>query len=84
MIVTNNLGDFPDDVLAPLGMEAQSADSFILNVLELAGGEVAVRRVLEEQSAALSRPPRSVPEIVGGLERAGLVASAVRLRELTS
>lgn len=84
VIVTDNLGDFPENVLAPLGLEAISPDEFVLNVLDLPGGEVVVRRVLEQQSAALSRPPRSVPEIVGGLERSGMVASAVRLRELIS
>lgn len=82
VIVTDNLGDFPDDVLAPLGLEALTADSFVLSVLDLPGGEIAVLRALEAQSAALSRPPRSVSQIVAGLEHAGLVASAARMRDL--
>lgn len=82
VIVTDNLADFPDVVLAPLGLEALSADRFVLSVFDLPGGEIAVLRALESQAAALSRPPRSVAEIVAGLEHAGLVASAVRMRDL--
>jgi predicted nucleic acid-binding protein len=82
VIVTDNLADFPGVVLTPLGLEALSADQFVMSVLDLPGGEIAVLRALESQSAALSRPPRSVAEIVAGLEHAGLVASAARMRGL--
>ncbi|GIU92147.1 MAG: PIN domain-containing protein [Acidimicrobiia bacterium] len=82
VIVTVNLADFPSHVLAPLDLEAIHPDQFVLNVLDLPGGETAVVRVLKDQSAALSRPPKSVPDLVDGLERAGLVASTARIRGL--
>lgn len=82
VIVTDNLRDFPDAVLKPLGMEALSADGFVLSVLDLPSGEIAALRALASQSEALARPPRTVGEIVAGLERAGLVASAARMRDL--
>lgn len=83
VIVTDNLADFPDQAISPFGLEALSADQFVLGVLDLPGGEIAVLRALESQSRALSRPARSPPELVAGLEHSGLVASAARMRELT-
>lgn len=82
VIVTVDLADFPKDVLAPLDLEAIHPDQFVLNVLDLPGGETAVVRVLKDQSAALSRPPKSVSDLVDDLERAGLVASTARIRGL--
>jgi hypothetical protein len=35
VIVTFNLGDFPADVLKPLGIEAQHPDSFVLHLIDL-------------------------------------------------
>ena len=44
VIVTMNLRDFPPDVLAPLGIEAQHPDEFVLHLLDLAPGIVVAGR----------------------------------------
>jgi len=41
VIVTINLRDFPPEVMAPFGIEAQHPDEFILHLLDLAPGVVA-------------------------------------------
>lgn len=49
MIVTENLKDFPEDLLAPLNIEARSADAFIADTLalDIGRGVAAVRRMRE-------------------------------------
>ena len=49
MIVTENLKDFPEDLLAPLNIEAKSADAFVADTLalDIGGGVAAVRRMRE-------------------------------------
>ena len=81
MIATENLKDFRPQVLEPMEIEAIDPDRFVLNVADLPGGDTAVRRALEAQSAGLRKPPIPIPEIVDRLERAGLVAAATRMRE---
>lgn len=54
VIVTNNLKDFPPDYLDKYDIEAQSADDFILHVMEI--DVETVIRVLEEQSSDLKEP----------------------------
>lgn len=82
VIVTDNLSDFPPEVMAPLDLQAQSPDRFIEHVLDLPGGEAGVRRALREQSSALRNPPISEEAIVDRLHRLGLVASATRMRSI--
>lgn len=80
VIVTDNLDDFPQGVLDRYGIEAQSADDFVLNVIDLAPARVV--QVISEQAAALRDPPMSVDEVLGHLERSGLVRSVAALRTL--
>ena len=58
LIVTSNLGDFPDDVLTPLGLEAQGPDAFLLERLD--EDPALVLEALEDQASAHRRPPRTV------------------------
>ena len=67
VIVTLNLRDFPDARLAPHGIEAQSPDEFVRDLLDLSPAAVAA--VVEEQAAELTRPPVSVEELLDTLER---------------
>jgi hypothetical protein len=80
VIVTTNLADFPDAVLAPHEIEAQHPDEFVLNLIDLDAATVA--RVVDEQAAALKNPPMSVADVLDSLERTGLVQAVARLREL--
>jgi hypothetical protein len=56
VIVTYNLRDFPDAVLAPYGIEAQHPDEFVTHLFDLdPGGVCAAAR---DQRAALLNPRR--------------------------
>ena len=78
VIVTQNLKDFPDAVLAPFDIEAQHPDEFLSNHLNLAPGIFcsAVRKV----RARLVHPPYTVEEYLETLTRQGLVATASELQ----
>ena len=80
VIVTANLADFPAASLAPYDIEAQHPDEFVLHLVDLAAG--AVVATVQEQAAALKRPPRSPEELLDILEAQGLVQSAAALRRL--
>jgi predicted nucleic acid-binding protein len=78
VIVTFNLTDFPDDVLAPYDLEAQHPDDFIHNLVDLDSGRVA--RVIEEQARVLKNPAMSASELLDGLVANGLPQSVAALR----
>ena len=80
MIVTFNMKDFPDDVLAAYGVEAKHPDEFLIDQIGLAPD--ALVRVIIEQSQALKNPPRSVAELLDTLRDCGLVQAVAKLREL--
>lgn len=62
VIVTNNLKDFQS---LPEGVEAQSADEFLLNLFDLTPDDMA--ELVRTQAAALKNPPRSLEELLTGL-----------------
>ncbi|MEZ5824917.1 MAG: PIN domain-containing protein [Geminicoccaceae bacterium] len=74
VIVTDNLKDFPDEILAPLDLEALSADEFIANTIDLdphlALG--AMKRMRER----LNNPGLSPEQFILTLERTGLLLVA--------
>ena len=80
VIVTSNLKDFPEDVLDPLGIEAQSPDEFVVSVLDL--NETRVIEALHEQASSLRNPPQSVEDVLRTLENQGLVRAAAEIRTL--
>jgi hypothetical protein len=82
VIVTANLTDFPAAKLAPFDIEAQHPDEFILHLIDLAPGVVV--GALQEQAAALKKPPRSVGELLDILESLGLVQSVAALLGLVA
>ncbi|MBM7112582.1 PIN domain-containing protein [Archangium primigenium] len=80
VIVTSNLKDFPRGLLVPLGLEAQTPDNFVLDLIGLRAD--VVLRVVQAQAAALQHPPKSPTEVLDALHRNGLVRAAARLRGL--
>lgn len=80
IIVTENIRDFPAAVLGPLGIEAQTADTFVLDLVERYPDDVL--EVVRQQAADLTNPPMNPAEVVGRLEIAGLVRTASELRRL--
>jgi predicted nucleic acid-binding protein len=81
-IVTFNLRDFPMDVLHPHQIEAVHPDEFVLNQLELHPFEALA--AVKKMRARLKNPPQTAAELIATLERVGLPASAVHLRQAQS
>jgi predicted nucleic acid-binding protein len=79
VIVTQNLKDFPETVLATFGIEAQHPDDFLCNQMSLAPGLFcsAVRKV----RARLKTRPYSVEQYLDTLTRQGLVATVAELEQ---
>lgn len=77
VIVTNDTKDFPQDKLAPYGLEAQHPDEFLTSHLSLALGVfcAAIRKI----RARLKNPPYSADEYLAILTQQGLVATAAGL-----
>jgi predicted nucleic acid-binding protein len=71
VIVTFNQKDFPDDILAPFGIEAQHPDEFIENLFDL--DQAAVVAAAQRQRALLKNPPMDVDIYLEMLLRQGLV-----------
>jgi predicted nucleic acid-binding protein len=83
VIVTYNLKDFPYNVLAPYGIEAQHPDDFVCHLFDLA--PAAVCAAVRDQRLALRNSPKSVRELLDtflSLELASTVAVLETMREL--
>lgn len=79
LIVTNNLKDFPADLLRPWDVEAVSPDAFVLAQIDLDRDVVygAITRIADSWRT----PPGTVNDVLGRLERDGLVESVTVLRD---
>ncbi|WP_313807362.1 PIN domain-containing protein [Sphingobium sp.] len=77
-IVTENLKDFPDALVASLNLEARSSDDFIADTTALYTGRAvaAIRRMRER----FRRPEKSAHDLLLDIEAAGLVATVDALR----
>lgn len=77
VIVTQNLKDFPQNILAQYGIEAQHPDEFLVNHLNLVPSSFcgAARKV----RARLKNPPYTVQEYLNILTQQGLVVTATEL-----
>jgi predicted nucleic acid-binding protein len=64
VIVTDNLNDFRD---LPDGIEAQSSDEFLCNLFDLDPDGMV--ELVQDQAADLKKPPRTFPELLGGLAK---------------
>lgn len=79
VIVTFNLKDFPEQALAPYGVEAQHPDEFILHLLDL--NPATICAAAERQRSSLKNPPKTVDEYLDTLLQQRLPQSVSALRE---
>ncbi|MDB6175517.1 MAG: hypothetical protein JWL59_4828 [Chthoniobacteraceae bacterium] len=80
VIVTFNEKDFPHEILAELGVEAQHPDEFISHLMTVDWS--AVCRALKNQHATLRNPPRTAEDLLDILEKQGLPLTVSQLRPL--
>ena len=78
-LVTDNLKDFPQDVLDRWGIEVMSPDDFITNAMDL--DHAAAIGALRDMRARLKDPKYTVSALVLKLEGQGLLQTADFLRE---
>jgi hypothetical protein len=78
-IITFNLKDFPDDVLAQYGIEAMHPDAFIEHQLDLREGVVIA--AAKQHRDSLKNPPKTAEEYIETMASQGLAISADRLRD---
>jgi predicted nucleic acid-binding protein len=78
VIVTRNLKDFPAADLQPWDIEAKSPDAFVLDQVGINGQVVAA--CIQQIADSRTQPPEAVEDVLGQLERDGLVASVAALR----
>ena len=79
VIVTENAKDFPDDVLVPLGLKAVRLDEFLLDQFDLSPR--AACRIINEQVAAMKRPPVEPAQLLDRLSRSGAPVFAQKVRD---
>jgi len=80
-IVTFNQKDFPEDALAPFGIDVIHPDDFIYYQIDLA--PAACCEALRAQRLALKNPQLSVEEFLTALQRQQLPQTVTKLREFT-
>lgn len=79
IIVTDNLRDFPALALAPLDLEAKSADAFIADTIDLRipTAVAAIRRMRER----FERPEKTAANLLLDTEKSGLTLTANVLKD---
>ncbi|UCH26305.1 MAG: PIN domain-containing protein [Trueperaceae bacterium] len=78
VIVTQNLKDFPEDILEPLGVVALSPDRFISSLLAADVGLVC--KAVRDQRLSLTKPSHTVKTLLATLESLGLEETTKTLR----
>jgi hypothetical protein len=79
VIVTDNLRDFPLDVLKPLGLSAVSTDDFLANTIAL--NEAAAINVIRKMRESFQRPEMNAKALLLKIEAAELPATANLLKD---
>lgn len=77
VIVTFNLGDFPEEAVAPHGIRAQHPDDFACELLD--ESPQAFLLAVRTHRAALRHPPKSIEEYLAALGVCGLTKTAARI-----
>ena len=78
IIVTANTRHFPDKVLEQFGIEAQDADEFVVNLIDI--DAATVPGVVTAQAADLRNPPTTIEQLLALFERQGLNRAVAALR----
>jgi predicted nucleic acid-binding protein len=78
VIVTANQRDFPPEDLAPWNIEAKSPDDFMLDQISI--DEKKVFACIQQIVDSRKRRPKTMNDLLGQLERHGLVQSVAALR----
>lgn len=81
-IVTENLSDFPEDVMSEFSIEAINADEFLARTFDLYQAEAI--QVLSAMRKAYTRPPFGPSEFLLDLTAKGLPKLASRLKPVRS
>ncbi|GGX67848.1 hypothetical protein GCM10007385_41320 [Tateyamaria omphalii] len=79
VIVTDNLADFPAEVLAPHAIDAISADDFIADTIELDPSEAILS--LRRMRARFENPAIDVPALIHKSEAQGLLQVATLMSQ---
>jgi predicted nucleic acid-binding protein len=79
VIVTENLKHFPQDNLEPWNIEAQTADDFVQDLIDLSRQTVYAQ--VQRMADAQKNPPGTVDDMLSALEHCGLVGSVADLRD---
>lgn len=79
VVVTTNMADFPPELLAAYGIEAQHPDEFVSYLIDLAPGQVC--RAVKQHRDTLKNPPKSTEEYLATLSRQSLPQTVRMLRE---
>jgi predicted nucleic acid-binding protein len=77
-LVTDNVKDFPRDVLATWDIEPKRPDDFVLDQIDIDARVVyaCVQQIVDSRT----RRPETIEDVLAQLERSGLVDSAAALR----
>jgi predicted nucleic acid-binding protein len=79
VIITENLKDFPAEILRTFDIEAQHPDDFVVHLLDLAPGVVC--RAADHHRQTLKSPPKTIKAYLDTLEAQGLTQTVSILRE---
>ena len=81
VVVTENLRDFPVEVLKPLDLEAKTADHIIADTIDLDAGRAVP--ALRQMRLRFRFPEVDAPTLLLKMEAAGLTRAVDALREHT-
>jgi hypothetical protein len=80
VIVTYNLKHFPEDALAPYGIDAQHPDEFVSHLFDLDPG--AVCAAVRDQRESLKNPPFSTAELLNEFLARELAETVAQLKAM--
>lgn len=79
VVVTFNLKDFPDEVLAPFRLHAKHPDEFLMDLADIA--PMIFLQAVKEDWRHYGKPPLSFSDYVESLEKAGVPETAKYIRQ---
>jgi predicted nucleic acid-binding protein len=80
VIVTYNAKDFPPATMAPLGIEVEHPDEFVIHLFDLS--QAAVCAVVRDQRRALKKPTKSARELLDAFLSLGLAGTVGALEQM--